>query len=336
MTPAPPRVTPPAPGRVAVPADWQDERLDRALAAHLDLPRSRVQAWIHAGRVRLGDRTATKPGEKLRAGVELAWEPPAAVDERIVPEAGDLALLYEDPYLLALDKPAGLVVHPGAGRRTGTLAHRLLARYPELAGVGGPGRPGIVHRLDRGTSGAMLVARDAATHLHLTRLFAARQVDKRYLAIVWGTPRGPRGEIDAPIGRHPRDRKRMAAVRSGREARTGWSRRASAGPVSLLEFRLFTGRTHQIRVHARAAGHPLVGDETYGEPRWRHLKGPAAAALEAFPRPALHAWRLALEHPVTGEPLEIEAPVPEDLRELWRAVGGDDSAWPPRHRDGKT
>jgi 23S rRNA pseudouridine1911/1915/1917 synthase len=324
---------PAPPGRIAVPADWEGQRLDRALATHLDVPRSRVQAWIRAGRVRLGGRPAAKAGETLRAGIELAWDPPELIDERIVPEAGDLAVLFEDADLVALDKPAGIVVHPGAGRRTGTLAHRLLDRYPELAGVGGPGRPGIVHRLDRGTSGAMLVARNAATHARLTRMFAARRVDKRYLAIVWGTPRGERGEMDAPIGRHPRDRKRMAAVRSGREARTGWTRLASAGPVSLLEFRLFTGRTHQIRVHARTAGHPLVGDETYGEPRWRHLKGPAAAALAAFPRPALHAWTLTLEHPTTGEPLRIEAPVPADLRDLWRAVGGDDDAWPRTHAE---
>jgi 23S rRNA pseudouridine1911/1915/1917 synthase len=308
----------PAPGSLRVPAAWAGERLDRALAAHLGLARNQVQAWIRAGRVRLGDAPARRPAEPLRGGEALAWDPPPRVDERIVPEPGALVLLHEDEHLLALDKPPGLVVHPGAGRPAGTLVHRLLARFPELAGVGGPGRPGIVHRLDRGTSGAMLVARTPETYQRLVRLFAGRGIDKRYLAVVTGAPRAARGTIEAPIGRHPRDRKRMAVVAAGRPALTEWRRLASAAGVALLEFAPRTGRTHQIRVHARHLGHPLVGDAVYG--RAPRGAGPSAG----FPRPALHAWRLRLPHPATGAPLELEAPVPDDLRELWRAATGDE------------
>lgn len=315
-------------GRLLVPAEWSGERVDRALAGHLDLPRSRVASWIRAGRVSLAGVTVEKAGAALRAGAELAWDPPPAVDERVRPEAGDLVLLHEDDDVIAIDKPAGLVVHPGAGRRSGTLVHRLLAAYPELAGVGGPGRPGIVHRLDAGTSGVMLVARNAAAHTRLARAFAGREVDKLYLAIVWGIPKADAGVVEAPVGRHPRERQRMAVVPGGRPAKTGWRRIASRGPVSLVEFRLHTGRTHQIRVHARHLGHPLVGDPVYGEARWRALPAARARPLVKFERPALHAWRIAFTHPGTGRRLEIEAPPPADFVELWRAVTGEELTQP--------
>jgi 23S rRNA pseudouridine1911/1915/1917 synthase len=311
-------------GRVVVPDPWSGERLDRALAAHLDLPRSRVAAWIRAGRVSIGGRAVEKPGTTLRTGELLAWDPPPAIDERVEPEPGALTLLHEDADVLAIDKPPGLVVHPGAGRRSGTLVHRLLAAYPELAGVGGAGRPGVVHRLDAGTSGVLLVARTAAAHARLARAFAGRAVDKRYLAIVWGDPKGAAGVIEAPIGRHPRERQRMAVVAAGRPARTGWRRLAGRGPIALVEFTLHTGRTHQIRVHARHFGHPLVGDPVYGEARWRGLPAARARPLAAFGRPALHAWRIGFAHPATGERLEVEAPVPDDLADLWRAVTGEE------------
>jgi 23S rRNA pseudouridine1911/1915/1917 synthase len=310
------------PGVWIVPPESAGERLDRALAQRLAMPRSRAQRWIEQGRVRLDGRLPAKSGEPLRAGASVAWEPPPAADARIVPAAGELAILHEDADLIALDKPPGLVVHPGAGRSEGTLVHRLLERFPELAGVGGPGRPGIVHRLDRGTSGVLVVARNAEAYERLSRAFAARQIDKRYLAVVWGAPREPAGEIDSPIGRHPTDRKKMAVRPRGRAARTGWRRLAAAGPAALLELELFTGRTHQIRVHLRSLGHPLVGDPVYGEPRHRGLRGPLAAALAGFPRPALHAWRIGLDHPRTGARLRLEAPVPGDLAELWSALGG--------------
>ena len=311
------------PRSLRVPESWSGERLDRALAAHLEVPRNQVQGWVREGLVRLDGAAAARPGTRLHPGQLVEWDEPPPRPERLEPEAGELRLLHEDAHLIALDKPAGLVVHPGAGGATGTLAHRLLARYPELAGVGGPGRPGIVHRLDRGTTGVLVVARDATTYQRLVRAFAARRVDKRYLAVAWGAPRARAGEIEAPIGRHPRARQRMAVVASGRPARTGWRLLAAAGPVCLLELRLWTGRTHQIRVHLRHLGHPLVGDPTYGEPRWRALRGPAARALAEFPRPALHAWRLTLDHPADGAPLALEAPVPEDLAHLWRAVTGE-------------
>jgi 23S rRNA pseudouridine1911/1915/1917 synthase len=312
------------PGRLEVPPALAGVRLDRALAAHLDLPRNQIQAWIRAGAVQLDGAPARKPSELLRAGAELAWTPPPAADVGLVPEPGELAVLHEDAALIALDKPAGLVVHPGAGRRSGTLVHRLLARYPELAGVGGPGRPGIVHRLDRGTSGVMLVARTAASYRELVRAFAERAVDKRYLALVWGAPARPAGSIEEPIGRHRRERQRMTVSATGKPAHTGWRRIAVAGPLALLEFRLYTGRTHQIRVHARHLGHPLVGDPVYGG--GRSAAGAAGRAAAALDRPALHAWRLRLRHPVTGAPLALEAPVPADLRALWHAASG--AAWP--------
>ena len=301
-------------------------RLDRLVAEWSGAPRNQVQGWIRAGRVRLDGQPATKPSEAPRAGATVTWDPPPALETRVTAEAGELAVLYEDAALVALDKPPGLVVHPGAGRLTGTLVHRLLAHYPELAGVGGPGRPGIVHRLDKDTSGLLLVARNAEAYRELVRRFAGRGLDKRYLAIVHGAPAIPAGVVDAPIGRHPTVRQRMAVRARGRPARTGWRRIAAAGPVALLELELLTGRTHQIRVHLKHLGHPLVGDPVYGEARWRAASGPARGALARFPRPALHAWRLRLSHPISGAPLALEAPVPEDLKELWREATG--TPWP--------
>ena len=240
----------------------------------------------------------------------------------MVAEAGDLDLLYEDADLAVLAKPSDLTVHPGAGRPTGTLAHRLLARYPEMAGVGGPGRPGIVHRLDRDTSGVMVVARTAAAYTHLARAFAAREVGKRYLAIAYGTPRQPEGTIREPIGRHPSRRMEMTVRPDGRPAATGYATLAARNGIALLALDLQTGRTHQIRVHLKSLGHPLVGDPVYGEARWKAQLRAHQERLRTFPRPALHAFRLAFKHPTTGEPLAFEAPVPADLRELWEGVTG--------------
>jgi 23S rRNA pseudouridine1911/1915/1917 synthase len=312
----------PAPGghHWQVPAAAAGERLDRHVAAHLDAARNQVGRWIAEGRVRVAGRPA-KPSRQLAAGETVECEVPPPVEDRVEPEPGELHLLHLDPQLLVLDKPPGLTVHPGAGRTTGTLVHRLLHRFPELAGVGGPGRPGVVHRLDKDTSGVMVVARTAPAYVALARAFAGRAVDKRYLAIVYGVP-AAEGVVEAPIGRHPRERRKMAVRSGGRPAVTRWRRLGAAGGAALLEVTLETGRTHQIRVHLRHLGHPLVGDPVYGGARWKGLTGPGRTALRDFPRPALHAWRLAFAHPATGEPVAFVASVPEDLRDLWRRGGG--------------
>jgi 23S rRNA pseudouridine1911/1915/1917 synthase len=295
------------------------ERLDRHVAARLDTPRNQVQRWIQDGLVRVAGREA-KASYPVAEGDAIGCAPPERADDRVQPEEGELRVLYEDADLVVLDKPAGLTVHPGAGRTTGTLAHRLLARYPEMAGVGGPGRPGIVHRLDQGTSGVLVVARTPAAYHRLTRAFAAREVDKRYLAIVYGEPKPSSGIIDAPIGRHATRRKEMTVRRDGRPARTGYRVLAARNGISLVELDLATGRTHQIRVHLKHLGNPLVGDPVYGEARWKGLPKPLQPLLRDFPRPALHAWRLGFE----GR--ELEAPVPADLRELWE--GAANAPWP--------
>jgi 23S rRNA pseudouridine1911/1915/1917 synthase len=295
------------------------ERLDRHVAARLDAPRNQVQRWIRDGHVRVAGREE-KPSYPVAEGDRIDCDPPAPKDDRVAPEEGDLRVLYEDADLVALDKPAGLTVHPGAGRTTGTLAHFLLARYPEMAGVGGEGRPGIVHRLDQGTSGVLVVARTAAAYHRLARAFAAREVDKRYLAVVYGEP--SEGIVDEPIGRHPVRRKEMTVRADGRPSRTGYRTLAARAGISLVELRLETGRTHQIRVHLKHIGHPLVGDPIYGEARWKGLPKAVQPRLRDFPRPALHAWKLALAHPIDGRRLEFEAPVPADLRDLWEGVTG--------------
>jgi 23S rRNA pseudouridine1911/1915/1917 synthase len=305
-----------------VPPEAAGERLDRHVAARLDVPRNQVQHWIEDGLVRLNGREA-KPSAALAAGDRVECAPPGPKEERVLPEAGELNILYEDSALVVIDKPAGLTVHPGAGRSTGTLAHRLLDRYPEMAGVGGPGRPGIVHRLDQGTSGVLVVARTAAAYARLARAFAAREVTKRYLGIAYGAPSPATGTIEAPIGRHPQRRVEMTVRPGGRPSKTGYRTVAAQAGISLLEMDLATGRTHQIRVHLKHLGHPLVGDPVYGEARWKGLPRPVQAQLRDFPRPALHAWRLAFKHPSTGEPLSFEAPVPEDFGELWQAVTGE-------------
>jgi 23S rRNA pseudouridine1911/1915/1917 synthase len=319
---------------IAVPGG-AGERLDRHVAATCQLPRNQVQQWIRAGHVLLNGRQA-KPAEVVAPGDRVECEPPAPAPETLVPEPGDLSVLYEDTDMVVIDKPAGLTVHPGAGRATGTLVHLLLARYPEMAGVGGPGRPGIVHRLDKGTSGVMAVARNPSAYQRLSRAFAGRAVMKRYLAIVYGKPAADSGVVDAPIGRHRERRREMTVRPDGRPARTGYRVLAARGGIALLELDLETGRTHQIRVHLKSIGHPLVGDPVYGEARWHGLPRPAQAPLRDFPRPALHAWRLALPVPPEGEPdpagagpgrsgswHRFEAPLPEDLRQLWQDVAGE-------------
>lgn len=308
-----------------VPAGTPAARIDRYLAEALGLPRSRLQRWLEDGLVAVDGAPARRPSLLVAPGQRLVVSPPAPAEERIVPAAGPLSILYEDEDLAAIDKSAGVAVHPGAGRPTGTLAHFLLHRYPEIAGVGGAGRPGIVHRLDLDTTGVMLVARTDFAYGALQRLFAGREIDKTYLAVVHGEPREPAGRIDLPIGRHPSERQKMAIRDSGRPAGTRWEKVAGRRHFSLLRFGLETGRTHQIRVHGKAIGHPLVGDPLYGENR-RGAPPAVQRALESFPRPALHARRLAFTHPRSGRRLVVEAPIPPDLLELWSRLAGE--PWP--------
>jgi 23S rRNA pseudouridine1911/1915/1917 synthase len=307
-------------------ADQAGERLDRFLSRALEEPRNQVQRWIREGLVTVDGEPATKVSQALEEGQVVRCTPPEPTEDRIEPEEGKVEVLYEDSWLVVINKPAGLVVHPGAGQTTGTLAHRLLAHYPEMAGVGGPGRPGIVHRLDQGTTGVMVIARTAAAYRVLSQAFAEREVEKTYLAMVYGKPAEGSGRIEKALGRHPQRRKEMTVRPGGRPALTDYRTLAAANGVALLEVDLGTGRTHQIRVHLKSIGHPLVGDPTYGERRWKGITGHARGALRTFPRPALHAWKLGLSHPKDGASLRWEAPVPEDILELWKKVA--DQPWP--------
>ena len=295
--------------REVVPDAMAGERIDRVVAMVTGLSRNEVAALIDDGKVLVGGVPVSSRSLRVRTGAELEVDVP----DRVASEALEadpsvvVDVVHEDPHLLVIDKPAGLVVHPGAGQRTGTLVQGLLARYPELAGVGGdPERPGVVHRLDKGTSGLLLVARTDEAHAALVAALAERKVHRRYRALVWGHVEAPRGLIDAPIGRSTRERTRMAIDERGREARTRYEVVARySAPVDLteLECTLETGRTHQIRVHLRSIGHPVVGDARYGGER-------QSVPLD---RPFLHAERLGLDHPVTGEPLSFESPLPDDL-----------------------
>jgi len=304
---------------VTLEADGAGERLDVFVARRCSgLSRSLVQRLIREGHVTVGDPpSAGRAGQRLEQGDRVLVRMPSEEPEALRPEPIPLTILYEDADLLVVDKPAGLTVHPAAGLpagqagvRRGTLAAALLAYRPELAGVGGPERPGIVHRLDRDTSGLLVVAKSEAARAALTRQWKERQVEKGYLALVCGRLEPPQGVIDAPIGRDQRHRQRMAVVEGGREARTAYRvrRYLPAGPTgqeaySLVEVTPSTGRTHQIRVHFAALGHPLVGDRVYGRPS------------SILRRQFLHADRLAFRHPVDGQPLEFESPLPEDLRQ---------------------
>ena len=290
-------------------------RLDAWLAGAVpELSRARLQALIGEGRVTVSGRAA-RPSARLRPGQEVVLDVPAPV--RAEPEAEDIPLVvvHEDEDLLVIDKPAGLVVHPGPGTPRGTLVNALLGQVRDLSGVGGVLRPGIVHRLDKGTSGLLLVAKNDLAHRDLALQFAGRSVEKEYLALVLGVPRAREGEVKAPIGRDPRNRKRMSVVASrGREARSTWRLVESFDGAALLRVRIHTGRTHQIRVHLGSLGHPVAGDATYGGTRTPPSRGAAArAALVALARPALHAASLAFRHPRTGEWLSFESPLPPDL-----------------------
>ena len=311
---------------VSVEAADLGERLDRLIARRLpELSRSRVKALIEAGHVAqegTGGGTITDPSRRVKPGQRYAISVPDAAPAAPQPQAIRLDIVYEDDDLIVLNKPAGMVVHPAPGNPDRTLVNALLAHCGDsLGGIGGVRRPGIVHRLDKDTSGLMVVAKNDAAHASLSRQFAERTSERLYRAIVWGVPRPAEGEIEGPIGRDPRNRKRMAVVaRGGKPALTRYRvvRRFGAGVASLVECRLATGRTHQIRVHLAQAGHPLLGDPVYGGRRGRARgeKEGLTAHLAGFGRQALHAATLGFSHPRTARAMQYQVNDPAYFNEL--------------------
>jgi 23S rRNA pseudouridine1911/1915/1917 synthase len=303
------------------------ERLDRYLADQLSLSRTQAARLVAAGAVLVNDRAARASHTLVRGDVvHVRLEERQPVRE-LRPAQIPLTIVFEDEHLAVLDKPAGLVVHPAPGHWDDTLVNALVARGTELGG-GIAGRPGIVHRLDRDTSGLMVVAKTDLAHRRLGAAIAARRVRRTYAALAWGHLDASPTVIDAPLARHPRDRKRMAVLPEGRPARTDAYTVARLGPVDLLRLELHTGRTHQIRVHLEAIGHPVVGDPVYAGGGSRRVSGAARRQAElleqATPRQALHAAALAFRHPVTGASLDFHADWPADLRSALHVVAGED------------
>ena len=348
----PPSASPsPTPTSVLVAPDEAGERLDRVLARHLpDLSRSRLKTLIEAGTVEVDGHTIRDPSHRVNSGAAIKVDVPPPRQARPEAERIPLKVVYEDGDMIVIDKPAGLVVHPAAGNWTGTLVNALIAHCRDsLSGIGGELRPGIVHRLDKDTTGLMVVAKNDRAHAALAAQFADHgrsggAFERGYLAFVWGAPERPHGRIDRPIDRDPRARDRMAVREGGREAVTFWQaleRYRAAKPArsnarqrraneteavaSLLACQLETGRTHQIRVHFASIGHPLLGDPVYGagfRTKAALLPQPAQAALAALGRQALHAHILRLNHPLTGEILEFRSELPLDLGRLHDALAG--------------
>ena len=295
----------------------EGERLDRFVPRVLEeLSRSRVQGLVAEGAVRVND-AAKRPGYRLRIGDRVTVEVPEPVELVARPEDLPLSVMYEDADLLVVDKPAGMAVHPAPGSPAGTLVNALLHHCRDLSGINGVLRPGIVHRLDRGTTGLLMVAKNDAAHRGLAAQLEERSVERGYTALVWGSP-PEEGVVDAPVDRSPADRKRMAVVEGGRRAVTRFRRLRELGLFSLLELRLETGRTHQIRVHMQHLGYPVFGDPVYGgrtrvrgiDPRHRPAAG---RLLQGLDRQALHAASLGFTHPRSGEERRFESPMPEDM-----------------------
>jgi 23S rRNA pseudouridine1911/1915/1917 synthase len=322
---------------VTIGPDEAGARLDRALGAGLaDLTRSRIQALIRAGQVTLGGATVREPGRRVKPGERYEMRVPEPEPAAPQAEAMALNIAHEDEHLIVIDKPAGLVVHPAAGHATGTLVNALIAHCGDsLSGIGGVKRPGIVHRLDKDTSGLLVVAKTDAAHVGLSRQFAAHgrdgKLERRYLALVWGVPARRAGSVDAPLARGVRNRIKMAVTRAGagRQAVTHYEvleRFADADGralAALLQLELETGRTHQIRVHMAHIGHPVIADPVYATgfaASARRLDDSVRAAAERLGRQALHASRLGFEHPVTGRRLRLESPLPQDMAALHDAL----------------
>ncbi|MDP9126940.1 MAG: RluA family pseudouridine synthase [Pseudomonadota bacterium] len=297
------------------------QRLDRVLVAAWAeiipaLSRARLQKLIEGGRVTLWGKAVFDSSRKVKTGeiYQLSLPPP----EKAEPEAQaiELKVLHEDKDVLVIDKPAGMVVHPAPGNRDRTLVNALLSHCGEsLSGIGGVARPGIVHRLDKETSGLMVVAKNDLAHQNLTSQFSDRSLSRVYHAIIWGNPMPGQGSVEGTIGRHPRDRKKMAVTAKGRYALTHYKVLKTYGLASLVECRLTTGRTHQIRVHMAHKKHPVVGDGVYGGKKI-HAPGPLAERLRLFPRQALHATELKFLHPRTGRPMHFKSKFPKDIAAL--------------------
>jgi 23S rRNA pseudouridine1911/1915/1917 synthase len=320
-------------------------RLDRVLAARIaDLSRSRLKALILAGEVAIGGRTIRDPGHHVNLGDTILVTVPPPEPAAPAAECIPLRVVFEDDEIVVIDKPRGLVVHPAAGHPTGTLVNALIAHCGDsLSGIGGVRRPGIVHRLDKDTTGLLVVAKTDRAHASLSGQFADHGrtglMQRAYLAFVWGVPDRPKGTIEAPIGRHPHARDKMAVRPDGREAVTHWqilerySGSDGAPVASLLACRLMTGRTHQIRVHLASVGHPLLGDNTYGSgfrTKSARLPPEARKALAGLGRQALHAYLLGVEHPSRGEYIEFRSELPIDLAGLRSSLGGPSGYHPVR------
>jgi len=307
--------------RLTVPAGRAGERLDRYLPEAVPgLSRARAQRLIEEGRVLLSGAPA-RPSARLRGGEALTIEVPQPVPLALAPEQIPLKVLHEDPCLLVVEKPAGMVVHPAPGHDVGTLVNALLSRAGTLSGIGGVARPGIVHRLDRDTSGILVVAKTDAAHHGLSAQLSTHAMDRRYHGVVFGSPPRAEGTVTTRIGRHPAHRKKMAVLPAGgRLAVTHYRRLEAFGPFSLLEFRLSTGRTHQVRVHCAHLGCPIVGDDIYGRSRKIPLGRGAVPPTVTVTRFFLHAFHLAFEHPVTGEMLAFTVPDPPEFAAFRAAV----------------
>ncbi|PLZ06577.1 RluA family pseudouridine synthase [Fischerella thermalis] len=296
---------------ISLQVEEQGERLDRYLTERLtDLSRSRIQQLIEQGQVQLNGKICTSKKTSVKQGDRICLEIPPAEPLELTAQDIPLDILYEDDQLLILNKPAGLVVHPAPGHPDGTLVNAILAHCPNLPGIGGVQRPGIVHRLDKDTTGAIAIAKTEFAHQHLQAQLKAKTAQREYLGVVYGVPKTENGTIDLPIGRHPVDRKKMAVVspeKGGRPATTHWRILERLGNYTLMHFQLETGRTHQIRVHSAHIGHPIVGDPVYSSGRSVGVN---------LPGQALHAWRLRLQHPVSEEWIEVTAPIPQTFKTL--------------------
>ena len=313
--------------RVA-PSD-EGKRLDFFLGTHLESCSRSHWAQLISQRLIQVNGVVRKSGYRLRPGDVVTGLVPAPEPLSNLPEPIPLDILFEDDSMIVVNKPAGMVVHPAPGHETGTLVNALLHHCTDLPGIGGIRRPGIVHRLDKDTSGTLAVAKTAAAHAALSHQFKKRQISKTYLALVIGNMTEPEGIIQLPIGRHPQDRKRMATVsRRSREAETRWHVRERYNGCCLFEIDLKTGRTHQIRVHCAAIHHAIIGDPVYGPKRRKYPTGAyglskeVADLLAGVKRQMLHAWRLACTHPISGEQLTFESPVPQDMRDLLNTLRG--------------